>query len=62
MNKDQIKGRAKNLAGKTQEGAGKLTDNDSQRGKGLGKQVAGQVQESFGNAKESIRNATKKTH
>ena len=47
MNKDQIKGTAKEIGGKIQEEAGKLTGNREQEAKGLGKQVAGKTQKKF---------------
>jgi uncharacterized protein YjbJ (UPF0337 family) len=56
MNKDQIKGGAKQAAGKVQQEAGKLTDSKEHQAKGLGKQAAGKVQEAYGDAKESVRN------
>ncbi|TCS35991.1 uncharacterized protein YjbJ (UPF0337 family) [Paucimonas lemoignei] len=58
MNKDQIKGKAKDLAGKVQEQAGRAVGNESQQAKGLAKQAAGKTQEGFGDAKETVRKAT----
>lgn len=60
MNKDQIKGTAKEVAGKIQEEAGKLTGNREQEAKGLGKQVAGKTQKNFGDAKEATKDAIDK--
>ena len=37
MNKDQVKGSAKDIAGKVQEGAGKLIGSKNQQVKGLSK-------------------------
>ncbi|MEC5215277.1 uncharacterized protein YjbJ (UPF0337 family) [Actimicrobium sp. GrIS 1.19] len=59
MNKDQIKGEAKDIAGKIQEEAGKLTGSQDQQAKGLGKQVEGKVQKGLGDAKEFIKDHTK---
>lgn len=59
MNKDQVKGVAKDVAGKIQEKAGKVTGSDSQQAKGLAKQVAGKVQKGFGDAKETVKNSGK---
>jgi uncharacterized protein YjbJ (UPF0337 family) len=53
MNKDQVKGKARNLAGKVQEQAGKLVGSKKQQVKGLSRQIAGKVQESFGDIRES---------
>ncbi|HET9112388.1 MAG TPA: CsbD family protein [Burkholderiales bacterium] len=55
MNKDQIKGTAKEIAGKAQEGVGKVTNNKEQQAKGLGKQVAGKAEKTLGDAKETIK-------
>ena len=41
MNKDQVKGATKEVAGKVQEAAGKLVGSKEQQAKGIGKQVAG---------------------
>jgi uncharacterized protein YjbJ (UPF0337 family) len=59
MNKDQVKGKAKNIVGKVQEQAGKLVGNKEQQVKGLSKQISGNVQKSFGDLKESIKDANK---
>ena len=59
MNKDQIKGIAKEVAGKVQEQAGKLVGNKAQQVKGLGKQISGNVQKSYGDAKEVIKDSNK---
>ncbi len=37
MNKDQVKGKAKEIGGKAQEEIGKATDNTTQQVKGLGR-------------------------
>jgi uncharacterized protein YjbJ (UPF0337 family) len=57
MNKDQVKGSAKNIAGKVQEQAGKLTGDKEQEAKGLGKQVTGKTQKKVGDAKEAVKDA-----
>jgi uncharacterized protein YjbJ (UPF0337 family) len=55
MNKDQVKGGAKDIAGKAQEKFGEATDNASQQAKGLGKQVEGKAQKGLGDLKESAK-------
>ena len=55
MNKDQIKGTAKEIAGKVQEEAGKLVGSEEQQIKGLGKQITGKVQQSVGDVEEIIK-------
>jgi uncharacterized protein YjbJ (UPF0337 family) len=57
MNKDQVKGAAKDVAGKVQEKAGQVTGNDSQRAKGLAKQGEGKVQKGYGDLKEKAKEA-----
>jgi uncharacterized protein YjbJ (UPF0337 family) len=59
MNKDQVKGTAKNVAGKIQEKAGKLVGSQEQQVKGLGKQIAGKTQKNVGDAEEFIKDANK---
>jgi uncharacterized protein YjbJ (UPF0337 family) len=55
MNKDQVKGKAKDIGGKIQEEAGKLVGSSEQQAKGLGKQVEGKVQEKAGDVKENLK-------
>ena len=47
MNKIQIKGTEKNIAGEVQEEAGKLAGSKEQQVKGLGKQIAGKAQKNL---------------
>ena len=60
MNKDQVKGAAKNIAGKVQEKAGKLAGSKEQEAKGLSKQISGKVQKGFGDAKQSVNDLNKR--
>lgn len=60
MNKDQVKGKAKDVAGKVQEKAGEMTGSEEQQRKGIGKQVEGQVQKGYGDVKEVVKD--KKGH
>lgn len=55
MNKDQIKGAAKDIGGKVQEEAGKIFGSKHHQTEGLKNQVAGKLQESVGDAKEKIK-------
>lgn len=48
MNKDQVKGVVKDVAGKVQEQAGKLVGSKEQQVKGLSKQISGKVQKGVG--------------
>ena len=59
MNKDQVKGAAKDAAGKVQQKAGDIVGNHKQEAKGLAKQAEGKTQKAFGDAKEAIKDAHK---
>jgi uncharacterized protein YjbJ (UPF0337 family) len=59
MNKNQVKGVAKDIAGKVQEKAGKLVGSEEQQIKGLGKQISGKTEKVYGDAKEAIKDANK---
>ena len=60
MNKDQVTGKAKDIAGIVQEGAGKLIGSKEQQVKGLNKQVEGKVEKSIGDAKEIVKDVIDK--
>ena len=55
MNKDQVKGTAKAIAGKIEKAAGRATGSREHEAKGLGKQVAGKAQKKYGDAKEAVK-------
>ena len=57
MNKDQVKGQVKKIAGKVQEATGKLVDSKSQEAKGIKLQVEGKIQHGYGDAKEVIKDS-----
>ena len=59
MNKDQAKGRMKDLAGKAQEKLGQAAGSTEQQAKGLAKQAAGKLQRGMGDIRNAARNATK---
>jgi uncharacterized protein YjbJ (UPF0337 family) len=52
MNEDQIKGKAKDIGGKIQEGVGNAVGSSEQQAKGQAKQVEGKVQEKVGDVKD----------
>ncbi len=60
MNKDQVKGEAKDVSGKVQEEVGKLVGSKEQQAKGLSKQISGKVQKGIGDAKQSIKDHNKR--
>ncbi|KQW88523.1 general stress protein CsbD [Massilia sp. Root418] len=57
MNKDQVKGKAKDIAGKVQQEVGELVGSSEQQAKGLAKQSEGKLQKGVGDAKETIKDA-----
>ncbi len=59
MNKDQVKGVVKDVAGKVQEQAGKLVGSKDQQVKGLSKQISGKVQKGFGDAEQAAEDLSK---
>jgi uncharacterized protein YjbJ (UPF0337 family) len=60
MNKDQVKGVTKDIAGKVQEQAGKLVGSKEQQIKGLSKQISGKVQKGVGDVEESVKDFNKR--
>lgn len=58
MNKDQIKGRAKEVSGKIKEVTGKVVGNKALEDEGIVEEAAGKVQKDLGDA----RNNAKKPH
>ena len=60
MNKDQVKGVTKNIAGKVQEQAGKLVGSKEQQIKGLSKQISGKAQKGVGDVKQSVEDLNKR--
>lgn len=58
MNKNQVRGTTKDIAGKIQEGAGKLVHSKEQQAKGLKKQVDGKSEKMLGDVKEAVKKST----
>jgi uncharacterized protein YjbJ (UPF0337 family) len=57
MNKDHIKGAAKDIAGKVQREFGEATGDLSNQAKGAAKQAEGKVQKKFGDVKDAADDA-----
>ena len=55
MNKNQVKGSAKKLSGKTREVAGKVIGSKKMERKGKIKRAAGEVQSAVGDAQAEIK-------
>ncbi len=60
MNRDQVKGKAKDIAGKVQQKVGEATGSATQQVKGLAKQVEGKVQKGVGDTSEALKDAQRK--
>lgn len=60
MNKDQMKGVAKETEGKIRKNVGEVTGNVSEQAKGIGQEAMGKVQKNFGDAKEDIKQQEEK--
>jgi uncharacterized protein YjbJ (UPF0337 family) len=60
MNRDQVKGTAKDVAGRVQRKVGELTGNDRQQAKGAAKQVEGKVQKGMGNVEQAFDKADRR--
>jgi len=60
MNKNQVKGAVKDIAGNVQQKAGRLVGSKEQEAKGLVKQVQGKAKRNLGDAQEVMKDALKK--
>ena len=61
MNRNQVKGAAKDVAGKVQQKVGQLTGSKTQQAKGAAKQVEGKIQKGAGNVEQALDKADRKT-
>jgi uncharacterized protein YjbJ (UPF0337 family) len=59
MNKDQVKGKAKDIGGKIQEEVGKVVGSNKQQAEGLAKQAEGKMQEKAGDVKDAAKDIVK---
>ena len=59
MNKDQVKGRVKEVEGKIKEAAGKLVGNERLQAKGKVQKILGKAQAKYGDIKHDVKDATK---
>jgi uncharacterized protein YjbJ (UPF0337 family) len=57
MNKDELKGSVKDVAGKAQQKVGELTGSEKQQIKGLKNQAEGKVDKAVGKVKEAMDDA-----
>jgi len=61
MNQDQVKGRVKEAKGTIKEAAGKLVGNKKLERKGKVQKILGEAQAKFGDVKQDVKDAAKKT-
>jgi uncharacterized protein YjbJ (UPF0337 family) len=61
VNKDQVKGKVKDMAGRVERQAGEWTGDSEAQVRGAAKQAEGKVQNAWGNAKEAVKESTDKT-
>ena len=61
MNSNQVKGTAKDVAGKVQQKVGEATGSTSQQVKGVGKQVEGKIQKGVGDVEEAAKDTERKS-
>jgi uncharacterized protein YjbJ (UPF0337 family) len=59
MNKDQVKGKAKDIGGKIQEEVGKVVGSNKQQAEGLANQAEGKTQEKVGDLKDAAKDITR---
>ena len=59
INKDQIKGRIKEVEGKVKEVAGKLVGNENLEAKGKVQKDLGEAQAKFGDVKKDVKDLMK---
>jgi len=58
MNKDQVEGKVKDVAGRIQRQAGEWADSPENQVKGAAKQAEGKLQNAWGNAKDASKKAS----
>jgi len=62
MNKDQVKGTIKDVAGQVQQKVGEVTGSKEQQIKGLAKQIEGKTEKTIGNFKQAVDDTGKGKH
>ncbi len=55
MNRDEVKGKAKDVAGRVERQVGEWTGDEKAQVKGAAKQVEGKVQNAWGKAKDAVK-------
>ncbi len=60
MDKDEVKGKAKDIAGRVERQAGEWTGSEEHQVKGAAKQVEGKVQNTVGKAKDALKKSSER--
>lgn len=60
MDKERIKGKAEDIAGRVERQVGEWTGNDKAQAEGLAKQAEGKARNAVGKMKDSVRDAADK--
>lgn len=55
MDKDRVKGKAKEIAGRVQRQVGEWTGDEETQAKGTAKQIKGKVQNTIGKMKDTVK-------
>ena len=61
MNKDQVKGKVKDVAGRIERQAGEWTGDEKKEAHGIMKQAEGKIQNAWGNVKDAGKKAADET-
>ncbi|MFZ0293522.1 MAG: CsbD family protein [Candidatus Sulfotelmatobacter sp.] len=61
MNNDEIKGKAKDVAGRVERQVGEWTGDNEKQAHGAAKQAEGKVQNAWGKVKDAAKDATNDT-
>jgi uncharacterized protein YjbJ (UPF0337 family) len=62
MDKERIKGKAEDVAGRVERQVGEWTGNEKTQAEGLAKQAEGKARNAVGKAKDAVRDAADKLH
>lgn len=62
MNKDQVEGKVKDIAGRVQRQAGEWSDDPEQQVKGAAKQAEGKVQNAWGKGVDAAKGAADRSN
>jgi uncharacterized protein YjbJ (UPF0337 family) len=60
VNKDQVKGAARQVSGSVKEAAGKMAGSSKTEAKGKVEKAAGKVQKAYGDAKQDVKDALRR--